>query len=559
MTAIRRSLEDEYDFVAIGAGTGGLVGAMTAADLGLRTLIVEKTELLGGVTAYSQGQMWVPGSYPEREAGIADSAEDGLGYLIRLGMGFTDRDLAMAYVALAPHVLRYLSERHRVRWRLVDDLADYYYPDFPEARATGRYLEVEPFPGGELGALRPLLRVARHLPYRLSHQDLSRLGCSARSHEWDRGIEQLAIDRDDLCLGTGLAAYLVRAAAEAGVQLITEGRVTGIETKEGRVTGLSIDYQGEATQIRVTRGVLLATGGYDWRPELTASFEGQLDITSAAPPSVTGDHLSLAIRLGAATAHYPKALRLGVSVPGQVDDGHPLHQLLGAMALPHAILVNRHGRRFGDESFYASIGHALREIDGRSQQFRNWPCWIVFDEQFRRTYKIGSISPNTPFPDDWTIHSAPTIERLAHLAGIDAVGLREEIEKFNCYSESGKDADFGRGERPWARKAYGDSTRPGNPNLGPIAEGPFYALRPILIGVGIPSLGLRTDRHGRVLDDRGAVINGLYAAGNSAALAEVGAGYQSGVANVRGAVFAFTAAHDAAGQPVDDKSFRLAD
>ena len=41
------------DFLCIGAGLGGLAGALRASALGLDTLILEKSGMVGGVTAYS--------------------------------------------------------------------------------------------------------------------------------------------------------------------------------------------------------------------------------------------------------------------------------------------------------------------------------------------------------------------------------------------------------------------------------------------------------------------------------------------------------------------------
>ena len=39
---------NEYDVVVIGSGTGGYVAAIRAAQLGLRTAVVERAPVLGG-------------------------------------------------------------------------------------------------------------------------------------------------------------------------------------------------------------------------------------------------------------------------------------------------------------------------------------------------------------------------------------------------------------------------------------------------------------------------------------------------------------------------------
>jgi 3-oxosteroid 1-dehydrogenase len=91
----------------------------------------------------------------------------------------------------------------------------------------------------------------------------------------------------------------------------------------------------------------------------------------------------------------------------------------------------------------------------------------------------------------------------------------------------------------------GDRDR-AHPNLGPLEKPPFYGLRLVVAGVGINAAGLRTDAHARVIHVRGNPIPGLYAAGNAAAALDTGAGYQSGISNLRGMVGGALAARHAA-------------
>jgi 3-oxosteroid 1-dehydrogenase len=66
-------------------------------------------------------------------------------------------------------------------------------------------------------------------------------------------------------------------------------------------------------------------------------------------------------------------------------------------------------------------------------------------------------------------------------------------------------------------------------------------------GTGIPSTGLLTDIHSRVVDWDDQPIPGLYAAGNSVARMETGAVMQSGVSNARGMTHGWLAARHATG------------
>ena len=85
-----------------------------------------------------------------------------------------------------------------------------------------------------------------------------------------------------------------------------------------------------------------------------------------------------------------------------------------------------------------------------------------------------------------------------------------------------------------------------NPNLGPVSKPPFYGIEMVPVGVGINSHGLRFDTEARVLHVRGYPIPGLYAAGNSAALLDLGGGYQSGTSNLRAITWGFIAGRHAA-------------
>ena len=71
---------DTFDVIVVGSG-GGLVGAYVAASRGLRTLVIEKTDRVGGTTAYSGAGLWFPGSAPLKRAGVEDDIENARTYL----------------------------------------------------------------------------------------------------------------------------------------------------------------------------------------------------------------------------------------------------------------------------------------------------------------------------------------------------------------------------------------------------------------------------------------------------------------------------------------------
>src|ERR1700738_1300779 len=75
------SISDAYDVVVIGAGAGGMTAAAVAAAEGRSVLLVEKTEFVGGTTAWSGGMIWIPVNAKMKQAGIEDSPSAAANYL----------------------------------------------------------------------------------------------------------------------------------------------------------------------------------------------------------------------------------------------------------------------------------------------------------------------------------------------------------------------------------------------------------------------------------------------------------------------------------------------
>jgi hypothetical protein len=248
--------------------------------------------------------------------------------------------------------------------------------------------------------------------------------------------------------------------------------------------------------------------------------------------------------LGADVAGTPPAmtpLATGFRIPGLEVEGRPMDfAVLGGQ--PRAIIVNRRGARFGDESFYHDIEARLGEFDGRSQTLVNWPAWLVFDQGYLDRYPLGPLPPGAPLPDGMAIQAA-SVEDLARLAGIDAAGLAATVDRFNAFSKTGIDEDFGRGELPWSNIVAGDRAAGPNPNLGPLDTPPYYVIPLVRVATGITSAGLVTDARAQVLRRDGSPIAGLHAVGNAAARLDIGGGYNSGIANTRGLAFGHISAN----------------
>jgi 3-oxosteroid 1-dehydrogenase len=190
-------------------------------------------------------------------------------------------------------------------------------------------------------------------------------------------------------------------------------------------------------------------------------------------------------------------------------------------SLPHGCFVDRRGERFVNEAAnYSDVGRGMYEADAETHAAV--PAWWIFDGRFRKKFPAGPIQPAMMQPDrklpsrlrpgaGW-LRKGETLDELAAQLDVPGAALRATVDRFNGHCRAGSDPDFGRGATLNDRH-YSDPRVKPNPSLGPIDKPPFYAVPVVPGDLGTKS-GLVTDTSGRVLDDAGQPIAGLYAAGN---------------------------------------------
>jgi 3-oxosteroid 1-dehydrogenase len=543
----------EVDLVSIGSGIGGLAAAVTARRLGCTAVVLEKSGQVGGVTALSQGQTWIPGNHLAATLGIEDSADSGFRYLKRLAMGYGTEAAKLNLAVHAREALQYFENEIGLRMQVIRDCPDYYYGLNNDCVAEGRLIEVVPFSGQALGEWQSKTRLSPHVPYGLTTQDIADAGGLAAMSKWDYALMGERLARDERCAGSGLAAYFVKGALDHEVPLLIHTGAEELIGDGGRIIGVRAKQDGRNVFIKAHRGVVIAVSSYERRQDYNKTLSQQLDVQSMVPTTVDGAHFRLAGAFGARIAAVPEICSLGFQVPGEEDEeGLPLwRSAMPIIGLPHFAVVNRKGQRFGNEAFYRQFFYMIDAIDGADQTHPNFPCWIVCDSQAREKYAFGAIMPGQDWPEGFGV-VADTMAGLAEKAGIDAVGLEQTIARFNAGAERGEDPEFGRGTHAWSAWMTGDKTNEPNPNLGTILKPPFYAVETSRLGTtAIPSAGLLTDHHSRVIAWNDSPIEGLYAAGNSVARMETGAVMQSGISNARGMTYGWLAARHACGDPSD--------
>jgi succinate dehydrogenase/fumarate reductase flavoprotein subunit len=523
------------DVVVVGSGGAALTAATLAHDGGSEVLVLEKAGMLGGTTAVSGGVAWLPGNHLGEAAGFADSRDDALAYLRRLAAGREhDPALLEVFVDTAPEVLRYLEDNTPVRMQVVPNFPDYYFPyDIPGKRPGGRSVEPVPYPvGTELPEWRDRLATRGAL---MSLGAATTLGedFSAPTPELQAELERR--EREDVRpKGAALVAMLFKGLLERGVEALVETPARQLVVVDGAVVGVRTDDQ----LIGARQGVVLACGGFEWNPELVRTHIGY-GVQPLSPGDNTGDGLVMAIEAGAELANMGSYWgQPAMFDPEITRDGTMVPQFEWARGEPSSLIVNQHGRRFANEAMpYNDFPKAFGTFDATGTAFPNDPPgWMVFDQQVRDTARVLSMLPGEPTPG-W-VPLAETVGDLAGKIGVPADALVATVERFNEHAARGEDPDFD-------RTAVG-LMGPGR--VAPLDHPPYYAVvvHPGALGT---NGGPRLTADAQVRRQRGGVVPGLYAAGNTAA-SGFGWAYPSGGGTIgQGLVVGYRAGRHVAQQP----------
>lgn len=552
-----------FDLVVIGSGTG-MAAALAAQEAGLSALIVEKTEYVGGSMARSGGAFWVPDNPVLRDAGAGDSLERAGEYVravvgdtapAKRGQSFLDHGTA------AVEMLRRTTPLNLFWSKGYSD----YHPEQPGGNAAGRTCESRPFDATVLGADRSRLRpgmMEAGLPMPITGVDYRWMNLMVRKpakafprivQRLAQGVGGKALGREYLAGGQALAAGLFAGVLRAGIPVWTESSLDRLVVEDGRVTGAVVVQGGREFTVTARRGVVLAAGGFDHDMEMRHKFQSERlgDHESMGAEGNTGDAIRAAQDTGAGIGLMDQSWWFpAVAAP----PGRTPQVMLAERALPGSFIVDQSGRRFANEAMdYMSFGQKVlqRERDGDPVE----SMWIVFDQKYRNSYVFaGSLFPRMAIPDSWykhgLAHRAASPAALAAAVGLPRDAFTQTFERFNTSAAAGSDEDFGRGRSAYDRY-YGDPTVMPNPNLRPLTEGPFYAVKMTLSDLGTCG-GVLADDRGRVLREDGTALEGLYAIGNTAANA-FGHSYPGAGATIgQGIVYGYIAAQDAAESALGD-------
>ncbi len=537
----------ETNVIVVGSGIGGMAAAIRAHEFGLNVTLVEKAAHLGGATAWSGGQVWVRANHVAREAGLEDSVDETLAYVEAIAADHPQLfapEMAREWVEGAIEPAQWFEDVGAIGWQMIPGYEDYYYPEAPGSKATGRYLTGRPFVGASMGDQRKLILDAPHWPVGITYEEMFAWGGVSARDRWDTEV-MAQRRRDDIAtFGQGIASWFAKAVLDRDIAIHTDQPVTALTVTDGRVTGIRSD--GPTGTLELAGDVILATGAHDWSKELADEYIGipPDDRGSLTPPSVAGDGIALGTSAGAATSAVPGTaapIPPGYLLPEPQFEGDSGFRGCYEHCMPHTILVNRAGDRFCDDSFHPDVikGVMATDADGHRP---NLPFFMIWDDWHHQRYGLGITGPGEPYVDG-LVSSASTLGELASDLGIDPTGLSSSVARYNERAAHGEDPEFGRGSNASVRTFRGDGDHKPNPNVGPVNEPPFHGMRLRLLNTGIAAGGLVAGSHGQVLRPDGSPIAGLWAAGECVTRTTGGgAGYNSGYSLGRAMTYGYLAA-----------------
>jgi len=475
--------------IVVGSGAAGLSASLAAATAGRNVVLLERDDTVGGTTALSGGVVWMPANDAMTALGIDDSASEACRYLEGLATGDVDHTLITAFASDAGRVATEIEKRTPLCWEVLEHWPD-YRGEIPGALSGGRSLWPR----------------ALTLPADIDvlvHRALDQPSQPSPAGARNDGVVFRGPVR-----GRALVGALLAGVRDAGVEVRTGVRVTGLAMERDVVTGVRMGAD------IVDGRVILACGGFQHDSGLAAHLNGA-PVAAMGTPACDGDGLRMARSVGAAVGNMEEGWWMpALQMPGEELDGAPHYRALHSeRAYPGAIMVDGAGRRFVDEAQnYGDVGRSMAGLATRARATATAPCWLLFDGTCRRRYPVGPLGPGDPDPH-W-LHRADDIAALAAAIGVPAGTLCETVATFNGGAERGSDLAFGRGSFPYD-VWIGDPKAP-HPTLAPLAAAPFYALEVHLGCMGTKG-GPRTDDRGRVLSEDSSVVAGLYAVGNVAA------------------------------------------
>ncbi|MGO2893078.1 MAG: flavocytochrome c [Enterococcus devriesei] len=473
------------DVVVVGAGGAGLTAASKVLQEGKKVIVVEKFPAIGGNTVRTGGPM--NAADPAWQNGFAAKPGEShtLKEMAELDENQIDPEYSEDFRTLQKEIADYLAENDDPNGYLFDSELFYRMQTYLGGKRTDQQGTVI---YGQYDLVKTLTDRAME-----SVEWLEAIGVEFDKTDvtmpvgalWRRGHKPLKNE------GYAYVSALKAFVEKNGGQIITDTAVKNLIIEDGKVTGVVGEgMNGQQVTVHAD-AVILASGGFGANTKMLKEYntywtEIDDDIKTSNSPAITGDGILLGQQAGA------DLVGMGFSQMMPVSDPETGALFSGLQVPPqNFVMVNQKGERFVNE-------YGSRDLLTQAAIDNGGLFYLIADELIKNTAYNTSQEKIDKQVAAGTLYRADTLAELAEQIQVDPQVLTATIEKYNAAVDAGVDEEFG--------KDVFDLK---------VEVAPFYAT-PRKPAVHHTMGGLKIDVNTHVLDKEGAVIPGLYAAGEVA-------------------------------------------
>ena len=456
----------DADVVVVGAGGAGMTAAITAAAEGKSVVILESQSMVGGNSVRATGGMNAGKTVYQDENEFGESA----------GVEKTLKTAAEKYAD--NETITALAKTVSEQW------AAY------QANPTGYFdsvelMELDTMIGGK-GINDPELVETLCANSADAIDWLDEHGITLHNVSSFGGASVKRIHRPvnaegkTVSVGSYMIPLLEENCEKAGVKMMLDTTATEILTDaNGAAVGVKATGASGETVTVNAKAVVLATGGFGANLDMVVKYKPELKgFMTTNAPGIQGQGIEMAEAIGAATVDMDQ-----IQIHPTVE-ANTAALITEGLRGDGAILINEEGQRFIDEVGTRDVVSAAEIAQTGSYS------WLVVDQAMADASSViqGYIKKG------YTVTGA-TYEELGKAMGVDAAAFAETMEKWNGYVEAKNDPDFGR-----------------TSFANPLNTAPYYAVK-VTAGVHHTMGGLKINANTEVLNEKGEVIPGLFAAG----------------------------------------------
>ncbi len=456
----------DADVVVVGAGGAGMTAAITAAAEGKSVVILESQSMVGGNSVRATGGMNAGKTVYQDENEFGESA----------GVEKTLKTAAEKYAD--NETITALAKTVSEQW------AAY------QANPTGYFdsvelMELDTMIGGK-GINDPELVETLCANSADAIDWLDEHGITLHNVSSFGGASVKRIHRPvnaegkTVSVGSYMIPLLQENCEKAGVKMMLDTTATEILTDaNGAAVGVKATGASGETVTVNAKAVVLATGGFGANLDMVVKYKPELKgFMTTNAPGIQGQGIEMAQAIGAATVDMDQ-----IQIHPTVE-ANTAALITEGLRGDGAILINEEGKRFIDEVGTRDVVSAAEIAQTGSYS------WLVVDQAMVDASSViqGYIKKG------YTV-TGETYEELGKAMGVDAAAFAETMDKWNGYVEAKNDPDFGR-----------------TSFANPLNTAPYYAVK-VTAGVHHTMGGLKINANTEVLNEKGEVIPGLFAAG----------------------------------------------